>query len=79
MNLQRFQWNPDNFNFRVNKTVIEKSTFDKLLESKWNEAEKKSIFKYKLDIKRSKVLEGNYGFIAQVCNLYFIFFYTESI
>lgn len=44
----------------------EDSNFDSVLKNKWEEAQKNRIFRYVLDIRDSKILDGRYQFIVQV-------------
>jgi len=44
------------------------SEFDIRLQSQWNRAVEKGYFRYRLNIKHSKILPGKYSFLAQVKN-----------
>jgi GDP-D-glucose phosphorylase len=44
------------------------SEFDIMLQSQWNRAVEKGYFRYRLNIKHSKILPGKYSFLAQVKN-----------
>ncbi|KAF7998127.1 hypothetical protein HCN44_009525 [Aphidius gifuensis] len=66
MELSTFHYNCDDFTFQLNNNNTINSKFDDLIENKWKQAEKNSVFKYKLNIIKSKYLQGNYGFIAQL-------------
>ncbi|KZC09338.1 GDP-D-glucose phosphorylase 1 [Dufourea novaeangliae] len=52
-----------------NTQSIEKSdefNFDRTLKEKWEDAKKKGVFRYILNIKNSKFLTGKYQFLAQL-------------
>lgn len=53
-------------NFVQNIKKCKESNFDRVLKEKWEEAQTKGVFRYKLNIQGTKVLDGKYQFIAQV-------------
>ncbi|XP_076243071.1 GDP-D-glucose phosphorylase 1 isoform X1 [Calliopsis andreniformis] len=57
--------NKINYSFEQNKKC-EESNFDSVLKEKWNEAQKKGVFRYILNIRNSKVLDGKYQFFVQL-------------
>ncbi|XP_008546662.1 GDP-D-glucose phosphorylase 1 [Microplitis demolitor] len=60
-----FNYNLSEFNFVINETD-DKSEFDKLLIKKWEYAQNNNILRYKLSIKKYKILEGKYKFLMQL-------------
>ena len=61
-----FHCESKNFIFCVDENDTSDSDLDSILKEKWNEALKNGIFRYKLEIKEWKILEGQYRFLAQV-------------
>jgi hypothetical protein len=60
----------DDFIYKThrNSTENKNSIFDIRLQSQWNSAVEKGYFRYRLNIKHSRVLPGKYSFLAQVKN-----------
>lgn len=58
----------ENYNFVQDMKIGEKVTFDIMIRERWEEAKKKGIFRYMLNIQDSKILDGKYQFLAQVYN-----------
>jgi hypothetical protein len=58
----------NDFIYETHRNSLEngKSGFDIRLQSEWNCAEEKGSFRYRLNIKHSKILPGKYSFLAQV-------------
>ncbi|XP_012257138.2 GDP-D-glucose phosphorylase 1 [Athalia rosae] len=62
----KFSFKDNDYNFVVTTNIEDDSPFDLLLKQRWEEAQKNGIFKYTLNIRKQKILEGNYGFLAQL-------------
>ncbi|XP_034946632.1 GDP-D-glucose phosphorylase 1 [Chelonus insularis] len=63
-----FQYDSKDFNFIVqqNHQDANDSKFDRILKEKYEEGMKNNIFRYKLNISESKILDGQYRFFAQL-------------
>ncbi|XP_067140606.1 GDP-D-glucose phosphorylase 1 [Centruroides vittatus] len=61
-----FRYSDDDFYFEVDSSRKIDSKFDKMLKQKWEDAMDKGYFRYKLNFLESKILEGKYGFVAQL-------------
>jgi len=60
----------NDFIYETHRNSVENrnSEFDIRLQSQWNSAVEKGYFRYRLNIKHSKILPGKYSFLAQVKN-----------
>lgn len=60
----------NDFIFETHRNSVENrnSEFDIRLQSQWNSAVEQGYFRYRLNIKHSKILPGKYSFLAQVKN-----------
>ncbi|XP_015524589.1 GDP-D-glucose phosphorylase 1 isoform X1 [Neodiprion lecontei] len=64
--IQIYKYKANDFKFVVMKTDQGNSALDLLITQKWEEAQKNGVFKYVLNIRQQKRLDGNYGFLAQL-------------
>ncbi|XP_046734491.1 GDP-D-glucose phosphorylase 1-like isoform X2 [Diprion similis] len=64
--IEIYKYEADDFKFVVMKTDQGNSALDLLITEKWEEAQKNGVFKYVLNIRNQKTLDGNYGFLAQL-------------
>lgn len=61
-----FIYDTKDFNFIVNLCEENESPFDEILRRTWKQAEEIKAFRYILNIRESKTLEGKYRFLVQV-------------
>lgn len=61
-----FTYDTKDFNFIVNLRKEDESSFDNILRRTWKKAEEIKAFRYILNIRESKTLEGKYRFLMQV-------------
>lgn len=61
-----FNYKREDLCFEANSSNITNSQFDVLLKHKWEDAMTKGYFRYKLDSLEKRILEGKYGFVAQL-------------
>jgi hypothetical protein len=57
---------------RWNSTENSNAKFDINLQSQWNSAVENGYFRYRLNIKHSRILPGRYSFLAQVKRQYIL-------
>jgi preprotein translocase subunit SecB len=58
----------DDFIYEIHRNSAESSNanFDIRLQSQWNSAMENGYFRYRLNIKHSRILPGKYSFLVQV-------------
>jgi GDP-D-glucose phosphorylase len=63
----------DDFIYEIHRNSAENNNanFDIRLQSQWNSAVENGYFRYRLNIKHSRILPGKYSFLAQVKNSIF--------
>ena len=61
-----FNYTPKDFKFTISEKPNELSKLDSIIQKKWEIAENNNVFRYKLNIEKSKILEGQYKFFVQV-------------
>lgn len=61
-----FVYDTKDFNFVVDSREENESSFDKILRQTWKQAEEIKAFRYILNIRDSKILNGNYKLLAQL-------------
>lgn len=71
-----FQCNRNNFVFNINQNESHDSEFDLFIKKKWQEALDDNNFRYKLDIQKWKILNGEYNYLAQVIRNYINLLYN---
>lgn len=52
--------------FTINESTPKESNFDIFVKEQWKKANEKGILRYKFNNTISKLLDGNYKFLAQV-------------
>lgn len=60
------QFKANHLIFCVDENDTSDSDLDSILKEKWEKAKENRIFRYNLEIKEWKILEGQYRFLAQV-------------
>lgn len=63
--IEHFTFDKNDFHFEVS-VESEDSKFDKAFKEKWSEIEQNNVLRYSVKHIEEKVLEGKYGFFAQV-------------
>jgi GDP-D-glucose phosphorylase len=68
----------DDFIYEIRRNSTEKtdSKFDIRLQSEWNSGMEKGYFRYRLNVKHTRILPGKYSFLAQVKNGKRMFFFN---
>ncbi|OXU23353.1 hypothetical protein TSAR_014984 [Trichomalopsis sarcophagae] len=64
-NIQIFSYNEEDFHYKVKDENVD-SKFDIALKEKWKRAEEDDILRYSVKAQQFKILEGKYGFYAQL-------------
>lgn len=67
-----FVFSEEDYIFNVDWKCKEKSEFSLILENAWLLKKKKNCFRYELHITKSRILEGEHGFLAQVYSYHLI-------